>query len=222
MSNKDIKDAIQLWSFVLDTSKFNKSRSTMLSTSVHKIIKDVATTRFETKPKPRPEVILVAQFIANIDPSYLNSDGQYVEMTLLRTQVDLDEDTLDFVCSKIEEIVKPYINVSGETTMSGQKLKVDTTMPKKKLIHAAIRHLINGSEIFKEPNLYHELKARAMFTKNIKANYAWFIGLAISLKYNSVLEMMEDMCIKFIDQTKTVNRNGQVVFYDGTIRTENL
>lgn len=222
MSTRDLKDAKELWGFVLDTDKFKQSKSGSLQNSLRKIISDTATTDFEVKPGVRPEVILTAKFIANIDPSYKNSDGQYVEFTVLRTQVDFTEEDLEYFCDKIEEIVKPYISVGAETEIAGQKLKVKTTMPKKKLIYAAITHLLHGTEIFKNAKDYHELKARSLFVDNIKVSYAWLIGLAISLEYKSVPEMMEDMCLKFIDQTETVNTRGQVVFYDGSIRTENL
>lgn len=222
LSNKDIKDAQQLWSFVLDTHKFLNSKASISRSSLFKIISETASTDFNKKSKIRSEVILVAKFIANIEPSYKNSDGQYVEFTFLRTQVDFSEDDLEFLCNKIEEIVKPYISVSDETVITGQKLKVKTTMSKKKLIHAAVRHLLHGTEIFKEAKYYHELKARSLFIDNIKVSYAWLVGLAISLQYSSVPAMMEDMCLKFIDQTKNVASKGQVVFYDGAIRTENL
>lgn len=222
MYTRDLKDAKELWSFVLDTDKFKKSKSGSLQNSLRKIISDTSNSDFEMKASVRPEVILTAKFIANIDPSYKNSDGQYVEFTVLRTQVGLSEEDLEYFCDKIEGIVKDYISVGNETEISGLKLKIKTTMPKKKLIYAAIKHLLNGSEIFKNPKDYHELKARSLFVDNIKVSYAWLIGLAISLQYDSVIEMMEDMCLKFIDQTENVNSRGQVVFYDGSIRTENL
>ncbi|MFF2798129.1 hypothetical protein, partial [Lysinibacillus xylanilyticus] len=218
----DMKGATHLWSLVLDTYKFTKEKQTSLSSSLNKIISEAASTSMKVKSKPRKEVILTAQFIANIDPCYVNSDDQIVELYYLRGQVNLTEEEVDFLCEKIESVVKPYISVTGETAIDGQKLKVKTTMSKKKLIHAAVRHLMLGSEIFKDPYYYHVLKARAMFRENIKPNYAWLVGLALSLEYKSVPEMMEDMCIKFVDQTENVKRNGQVVFYDGAIRIESL
>lgn len=222
MSINDIKAAKQLWSFVTDTSKFGGSKSTLTSAALRKVISNTSTTDFNRTRKIRPEVILTAKFIGNIEPSYKNSDGQYVEFTVLRTQVNLSEEDIDFLCDKIEEIVKPFISVGRVTEIIGTKLKVKTLMSKKKLIHAAIRHLLLGSEIFKDPKNYHELKARSLMIENVKISYAWLVGLAIALEYSSVLVMMEDMCLKFIDQTENVEKHGQVVFYDGAVRTENL
>lgn len=218
---QQVKEAKQLWSLVLDTKKFAKSSSGLSRSSLNKIIQEAASRGFDHRD-PREEVILTAKFIANIEPSYKNSDGQYVELTFLRTQVDFSKEDVDFLCDKIESIVKPYIVVSSTTEIKGNKLRVNTKMPKKKLIHAAVRHLINGSEIFNNPADYHELKARSLFIDNIKVSYAWLIGTAISLRYPSVKSMMEDMCLKFVDQTESINKNGTVTYYDGTVRIERL
>ena len=221
LSSNDTQDAKQLWELVLDTTKFTKSKSSITRSGLFKIISKTASAHIEYKT-PRQDVLTVARFIGNIEPSYKNSKDQYVSLTLLRTNTTMDDETIDYVCDKVYEVVKPYIMVSSENSITNGKLKIESRLPKKKLIHYAIKHLLLGSEVLKDANKYHEIKARSLFLDNIKANYAWLIGTAIALKYPSVPAMMEDMCLTFIDQSATVSYSGHVVFYDGTIRKEIL
>lgn len=221
MSIKDLTDAKKLWSYVLDTGKYRNSKAGISQAAIRNIITDVSQTRFEVK-KPREEVLLVARFIANIDPTYRNSQDDLIELKMLRTNPRFTEEDLQFLCEKIEETVKSHIMVTSKTELDGIRLKVETKMTKKKLIHAAVMHLLTGSEILVNSDDYNILKSRSALLDNYKVNYAWMIGLAIALEYDSVPLMMHDMCLKFVDQTETIEAKGQVVFYDGTIRTENL
>ena len=214
--------AIKLWGFVQDTASFSPAKGSLSDTKLLGFINDVATRYVSFKQEKREDVILTARFIANIEPSYLNSEGQYVELSYLRALTDLSEEEIDFICHKIEEVVKSFIVVTKETSISGGKLRIKSTLSKKKLIHAAVRHLLIGSEIFDNPEMYNELKVRSLLVENIKINYGYLVGLALSLEYNSVPKMMEDMCLKFVDQTENIMKNGTVIFYNDGIRTENL
>jgi len=222
LSKQQHSDAINLWEFVQDTTKFQSNKGTLYDVHLRKYINTVASRRVHFKTNKRNDVILTAKFIANIEPSYLNSEGKYVQLSHLRAMPDLTEDDIELVCNKIEEVVKPFIVMSKETEIDSGKLRIKSSMSKKKLIHSAIRHLLLGSEVLDNPEMYNEVKVHSLLMNNVKVNYAYLVGLAISIDYSSVAEMMEDMCLKFVDQTENVLRDGKVVFYDGAIRAEKL
>lgn len=223
INNPNIKEAVQLWSFTQDVSLVKKTKSSSLSRSgLRKIISEVASMPIDFNSRPNKEVIRVAQFIANIEPSYKNSAGETVELLHLRTNMNLTEDDIEFVCEKLEGVVKPYIMVSATESSRTNRFVVKSSISKKKIIHRAIRHLLVGSEVVNDPMVYNQVKAQSILMDNVKESYAFLIGMALSLSYNSVPEMMDDFCIQFIDQTENINRTGQAVFYDGTLRFENL
>lgn len=220
--SKERVTAFNLWTLVQDPSKIKNTKIDLGQKTLNNIIRDVASTDHPKVKNTRPEVITVAKFIANISPSYKNSEGRYIWLEALRAQPNFTKEDTDYLAEKIEGIVKPYIVVTSETRMDRGKLRIKSNMPKKRLIHAAVNHLLNGSEVLANPDHYHELKARSLFLEQIKGNYAWLIGFALSLEYKSVPEMMEEMCLTFIDQTESLREHGQVIFYDGAIRVENL
>ena len=204
-----------------DTSKFKTGQDSLSLAPLRKATADVYYENYVRNENARPEVITVARFIANLEPSYINSQGTYITLSQIRSIPHSEED-VKFLCEKFEEIVKPYITVTNKTEINKLKLNIKTTMSKKRLIHAAVRHLLTGCEVVDSFEHYLKVVYYSVYPHTIKQSYAFLLGMALGLDYPSVQAMMDDFCLTFIDQTETVMKTGEVVLYDGVIKTEKL
>lgn len=214
-------EAETIWSLVMDVSKINGLKVGITQGQFNQIMRETNMQDFGNKT-PRQEVLVTARFIANLDPSYRNSQGQPVSLSYLRSELSFTKEDLDYIIDRLEEVVKPFISVSTETVMTGLKLKVATSMPKKRLIKAAFMHLLLGSEVVGIPEQYANIKEAAVLAGTPKISYAYLIGAADKLLYPSVPAMMEDLVLTFIDQTENIRRDGKLVFYDGSVRVERM
>lgn len=217
----DTKDA-KFWELIMNVKSFKRSAASITDASTNSIIVAASDQDIDLVSEPRLEVVELAKFIANIEPSYINSEGKYITLSMIRSLAAYSKDDLAFIQDKFAEAVKPYISVGPVTEVVGSKIRVNTSLTKPKLIKAALSHLFTGSEIFKDTKDFKNLLSHSCLVSNQKVSYAYMIGTALNLKYNSVPEMLNDLAITFVDQGDNIRQIGRLVFYDGSVRTEAL
>lgn len=223
MSSNLMKDTARaessfVWSFVKDPSLMDRQKNYGLAfRGFSQAMKDAHSGSYDPVDNPRPEVILTARFIANMEPSYRNSKNQPVSLAYVRSLVQMTKDDRDYIIDKFYEAVKPFISVSTETAMVGLKLKVATKMSKKSLVRAALLHLFFGCELIDDEQTYMTIQESAMMAGSLRHNYGTLIGIAHALRYPNVGAMMEDFCLTFIDQEQSIEETGHLTFYDGVI-----
>lgn len=206
----------------MNVKTFKRSADSMTDKTINDVVVAAANQSFKLVEGPRQEVLAVARFIANIEPSYINSEGKYVTLSMLRSIPAYSKDDLEFIQSKFEEIVKGLVVSGPETAVVGRSIHVNTTMTKGKLIKAALAHLLTGCEIFKDIKDFKNLLSHSCLVSKHKVSYAYMVGVALALDYRSVPDLLNDFAITFVDQNDNLRHVGRLVFYDGSVRTEVL
>lgn len=206
----------------MNVKKFKRSAASMTDATINEIIVAAANQPFKLVTEPRQDVLEVARFIANIEPSYINSTGKYVTLSMLRSLPTYGKDDFEYILDKLADMVKGFILSGSETAISGKTITVKTALTKGKLIRAALAHLLTGCEIFKDPKDFKNLLTHSCLVSRHKVSYAYMVGVALALDYSSVPEMLNDFAITFVDQAENLRAIGRLVFYDGSVRTEVL
>lgn len=214
---------IEFWKRVKDVSQgLGKSTADIHDTGVRTAYNSAKERTTGDKTKARRDVITCAKFIANIEPSYVNSQGANVSLNVLRSIQKYSADDMNFLLDKLYDTVKPFITKSTETRIQRGKLYIETDLKKDRLVKLAIKHLLVGSELFSNPDEYSALVSRSCMAGFYKENYGYLIGVAQAMHYKSVAELMEDACLSFVDQQENLEQTGNLVFYDGGYRTGTL
>jgi hypothetical protein len=213
---------LKFWELVMNVKTFKRSADSITDKTINDVVVAAANQPFKLVEEPRPEVLALARFIANIEPSYINSEGRYVTFSMLRSIPAYSKDDLEFLQDKFMEIIKGVVVSGAETGVVGRSFRVNTTMTKPKLIKAALSHLLTGSEIFKDIKDFKTLLSHSCLVSKHKVSYAYMVGVALALDYRSVPDMLSDFAITFVDQADNLRHVGRLVFYDGSVRTEVL
>lgn len=214
--------ALKFWELVMNVKLFSKSSKDLEAATINNVIVAAASQPFKLAKETRQEVLDLAKFLANIEPSYINSEGKYVTLSMIRSIATYSKDDLDFLLDKFYEVVKGVVKTGTETVIHGRTIQVNTNLTKPKLIKAAIQHLLTGSEIFKDVNDFKTLLSHSCLLSKHKVSYAYMIGVAMALNYNSVPDLLHDLALTFVDQSENLKHVGRLVFYDGSVRTEVL
>lgn len=173
--------------------------------------------------KPNEDVLEVARFIASIEPGYENSKGDLVTLSTLRSlNPQTLVENLDFMVGKLSEVVSPFIRVTKNTREATLVYHIDTKMSKKNLVSKAIEHLLIGSQVVAEPEVYHLIKAYSMYKgEGIAMSLSIFIGIAIAGNYKSVPALFDDLVLQFIDQSEALTTGRKAYYYhNGSVRME--
>lgn len=213
---------LKFWELVMNVKSFKRSADSMADKTINDIVVAAANQPFKLVEGPRQEVLELARFIANIEPSYINSEGKYVTLSMIRSIPAYSKEDLEFLQDKFLELVKGFVSHGHETEVVGKSIKINTNMTKPKLIKAALAHLFTGCEIFKDITDFKNLLSHSCLVSKHKVSYAYMVGVALALDYRSVPDLLNDFAITFVDQSDNLRHLGRLVFYDGSVRTEVL
>lgn len=163
------------------------------------------------------DVLITAKFIANLEPSYKNANGKSIHLKQIRAMVEVPEDKLPYLVNQFRQVVESRITVtSGEESLT-HKLKINSSLSKKKLIERAVIHLITGSEVVKDVEVYNLIKSTSLMQGGYIHDYLHLAGLANLLRFKSVPAMMDAFVLNFQDQAKSIKETGLLTFYDATV-----
>ena len=207
--------ALKVWEVVKDPKLLRKVDLGVTLAPVVNTANRVADYALQGEPSSVPrDVLIVAKFISNLEPSYRSPKGIVIHLRQIRGVAEFTDEKLNYLIDKFRVAVEHRISVtSGEESLT-HKLKVNSKLSKKVLIQRAVRHLLSGSEVTKDVDVYNVVKFHSLLKSGYINDYLHLAGLANLLRFNSVADMMDAFVLDFQDQEESIKETGLLTFYN--------